>query len=47
MVFWISHVPGYLVEPIRDDEEFKEAVRIGVKLIKNSLKVDFEGRQQS
>ena len=38
MVFWISHVPGYLVEPIRDNEEFKEVFRIGVKLIKKTAK---------
>ena len=38
---------GYLVRPIRDNEEFKKAVRIGIKLIKNSLKVDFQGRKQS
>ena len=37
MVFWISHVTGYLVEPIRDNEEFKEAVR-NVKTTKSGIK---------
>ena len=26
-LFWTSHMSGYLMEPIRDDEDFKEAAR--------------------
>ena len=33
-LFWTSHMSGYLEEPIRDNEDFKE----GVRNVKNSIK---------